>query len=260
MANQLAQHDPPHCIWMDAGVVGYKLCDRDFQCDHCPFDGTMHRGNRSAGKPGTPRPAGVSADSMSPADNRLSILLTALGQGDFPEDRLYHHGHAWVKTLAHAVVEVGIDHMAASLLGSLASIVLPSPQSRIIHRMPWCWLIHREGALSLYSPVHGIVGTVNERLIEHPELLIQEPYDDGWLVRVQTESSVPEANTLSTASQHRARVHQEAEELRTSILHSLKKAPDIGETMHDGGQAADTLSAMLGPKLFLQIATTMFGP
>ncbi|MFL6213965.1 MAG: hypothetical protein ACJ74J_08740 [Blastocatellia bacterium] len=26
------------CVWMQAGVVGYKLCDRQFDCEHCPFD------------------------------------------------------------------------------------------------------------------------------------------------------------------------------------------------------------------------------
>ena len=30
------------CVWMQAGVVGYKLCDREFDCDHCPFDAALH--------------------------------------------------------------------------------------------------------------------------------------------------------------------------------------------------------------------------
>lgn len=30
------------CVWMQAGVVGYKLCDREFDCDRCPFDAALH--------------------------------------------------------------------------------------------------------------------------------------------------------------------------------------------------------------------------
>ena len=32
---------PTRCVWMEAGVVGYKLCDREFDCDHCPFDAAL---------------------------------------------------------------------------------------------------------------------------------------------------------------------------------------------------------------------------
>jgi len=34
---------PTYCVWMDAGVVNYKLCDRAFDCDRCPLDQALHR-------------------------------------------------------------------------------------------------------------------------------------------------------------------------------------------------------------------------
>jgi hypothetical protein len=34
---------PMYCVWMDAGVVNYKLCDRGFDCDRCPLDQALHR-------------------------------------------------------------------------------------------------------------------------------------------------------------------------------------------------------------------------
>ena len=39
---------PEQCVWMQAGVVGYKLCDREFDCDRCPFDAAL-RGEASRG-------------------------------------------------------------------------------------------------------------------------------------------------------------------------------------------------------------------
>ena len=44
------------CVWMSAGLVAYKLCDRGFECEGCPFDQAM-RGAR----PALPRPAGWDA-------------------------------------------------------------------------------------------------------------------------------------------------------------------------------------------------------
>ena len=37
------QSAPTYCVWMDAGVVNYKLCDRGFDCDRCPLDQALHR-------------------------------------------------------------------------------------------------------------------------------------------------------------------------------------------------------------------------
>lgn len=41
-----AAGSPTQCVWMQAGVVGYKLCDREFDCDRCPFDAAL-RGEAS---------------------------------------------------------------------------------------------------------------------------------------------------------------------------------------------------------------------
>ena len=41
-----AAASPVQCVWMQAGVVGYKLCDREFDCDRCPFDAAL-RGETS---------------------------------------------------------------------------------------------------------------------------------------------------------------------------------------------------------------------
>ncbi|HYW69484.1 MAG TPA: hypothetical protein VE961_00530 [Pyrinomonadaceae bacterium] len=32
-----------YCVWMDAGVVNYKLCDRSYDCERCPLDQALHR-------------------------------------------------------------------------------------------------------------------------------------------------------------------------------------------------------------------------
>ena len=46
------QPPPVRCVWMDAGVVNYKLCDRGYDCERCPLDQGLHRrpSERSAPK------------------------------------------------------------------------------------------------------------------------------------------------------------------------------------------------------------------
>lgn len=247
---------------MDAGVVGYKLCDRDLQCDQCPFDETMRQPSRSLPSRFSVSPLSGSTESlaMSSDSERVAALIGAIAPGEFPDDRLYHNGHLWVKPLMESIVAIGIDHFAASMLGSLASVVLPSRHSRIIHRMPWCWLIHHEGAISLYSPVHAVVVENNVRLLDHPELLVQDPYGGGWIVHAQIDKTAAESPTLFASSEYRARSKRDLTSLQMCVMQNLRKAPAIGQTLHDGGQPAETLAAMLGSESFFRITATLFAP
>lgn len=260
MSANISDRNPVNCIWMDAGVVGYKLCDRDLQCDQCPFDQSMRRPSQTASPHMSSPPQSGSGGAAATDADRVAALIGAIAPGEYPEDRLYHNGHLWVKPLMESIVAIGIDHLAASMLGSLASVVLPSRQSRIIHRMPWCWLIHHEGAISLYSPVHGIVVESNSRLLDHPELLVQDPYGDGWLVHAQIDKSAGERPTLFSPPEYRMRTQRELLALQGRVMQTLKKVPSIGQTLYDGGQPVETLAAMLGSRLFFSITATLFAP
>ena len=81
----LSQRAQP-CIWMTAGLVAYKLCDRDFDCEHCPLDAAL-RGDLRSLPHGVPLPSAYTAT--------------------FPEDRLYSSGHLWLQLRGEAAVEAG---------------------------------------------------------------------------------------------------------------------------------------------------------
>jgi len=259
MATSNSHHDPVHCIWMDAGVVGYKLCDLDLQCDRCPFDQNMRRPAEKLEDQAAPPVETAPAVGLDAAA-RVTSLFGAFDPGRLPEDRLYHSGHLWVKPLMESIVVVGIDHIAASMIGSLGSVVLPSRQTRLIHRMPWCWLIHHEGAISLYAPVHGLVVEANSRILEHPELVLQDPYGDGWLVHVQVVRNGSESAHLLSRDQYMRRSTRELAAIETRVLQNLKKSPSVGQTMHDGGQPAETIAVLIGPRAFFDITSTLFLP
>lgn len=65
MTNRIAQNRqtcldqaPRKCIWMTAGVISYKLCPIDFNCEECEFDAAMLRQNKRVDKPGVEKPPG----------------------------------------------------------------------------------------------------------------------------------------------------------------------------------------------------------
>jgi glycine cleavage system H protein len=264
MSKHIPHQATSHCIWMDAGVVGYKLCDRDLQCDQCPFDEIMRRPalvSDEAEDQTDPRPARRqhSPDFRGEAERILNSLFSSIDLSLLPDDRQYHRGHIWMKRVDDSTVVLGIDHVAGSILGSLASIVLPERGSKLVQKTPWCWLIHRDGALSLYSPVHGSVIEPNVALLEHPEYAIIDPYRRGWIVRAQFESKAP-GNGFLDRREYWPYVQNELREMRTRFAQHLRKAPSVGQTMMDGGPAVETLCAMTGSAVYLSIVSSIFTP
>ena len=55
----------------------------------------------------------------------------------------------------------------------------------------------------LYSPVSGAVVSVNKALLEHPELVNNDPFSEGWMIRVVLDSS-DQLNSLMTADQYKS--------------------------------------------------------
>lgn len=50
------------CVWMTAGVINYRLCDREFECESCPFDAAIRGRGRRPVAPRSPAPSRDGAD------------------------------------------------------------------------------------------------------------------------------------------------------------------------------------------------------
>ena len=76
-ADERVPDDDRRCVWMCAGLVAWKLCDRDFDCEHCPFDRAMRGGDASPSPgPATPRTAaGDTAEARARSQRQLAELL-----------------------------------------------------------------------------------------------------------------------------------------------------------------------------------------
>src|SRR5262249_21935091 len=154
------------CIWMLAGVVGYKLCDREFNCEHCPFDLAI-RDAAHSWSPSHPLNAGRSD-------------LTLVGDCAVPTSLFYHPAHLWARIEDKGRVRVGLDDFAQRVIGRVYSISLPAPAAEASESCA-CWsLSHQAGVTSLLSPVAGLVRQINPKLIEQPSLVNRDPYGDGW--------------------------------------------------------------------------------
>jgi len=122
---------------------------------------------------------------------------------NIPSDLRYTKSHEWVRRqhgeAPNGTVEIGISDHAQSALGDLVFVEVPEA-GRAVRAGEACAVVESVKAASdVYSPVSGKVIAGNAALASQPELLNQDPYGNGWLFRVQTNSPLDEAALMSAA-------------------------------------------------------------
>jgi len=107
-------------------------------------------------------------------------------------------GYEWV-LLEDGLITVGINDQGLEEFTEINSISLPS-EDEDVHPDEVCGELDTDqGPLNLYSPVAGVVVEVNEAVSENPSLIMEEPYGDGWLFKVEPDN-VADFEELSKAS------------------------------------------------------------
>ncbi len=105
-------------------------------------------------------------------------------------DRRYTKTHEWV-VVDGKTVTIGITDFAQSQLGDVVFLELPSAGRKLAVRESFGVVESVKAASDLYAPVAGRVTAVNEKLAGKPELVNQDPYGDGWLLKVELTGDLP---------------------------------------------------------------------
>ncbi len=104
---------------------------------------------------------------------------------DIPADQRYTKSHEWVRALPDGSVEVGITDHAQGSLGDLVFVEVPEA-GRVLAAGDACAVVESVKAASdVYSPLSGEVIACNADLATQPELINQDPYGKGWLMRLK---------------------------------------------------------------------------
>jgi len=100
-----------------------------------------------------------------------------------PTDRKYTKQHEWAK-LEGDLATVGITNYAQEQLGDIVYVELPQPSDTLSQSEPFGIIESVKAASDLFAPISGGVVAVNEELVDRPELVNEDPYGDGWMLRV----------------------------------------------------------------------------
>jgi glycine cleavage system H protein len=120
----------------------------------------------------------------------------------YPDDLRYHREHDWVRLEGGDAV-FGITWYAQDSLGEVVYFEPPAVGDRITADGPYGELESVKAVSDVIAPLSGQVVAVNDAVIESPELVNDDPYGEGWLIRVRLDD-VRDAEALMDAVAYRA--------------------------------------------------------
>ncbi len=114
----------------------------------------------------------------------------------YPEDLLYHPEHDWARIDGDEAV-FGITWYAQDSLGELVFFDLPEVGSSVKANEPYAELESVKAVSDVYSPMSGEIVEVNSGLSDSPEKINDDPYGEGWLVKVRLSEPGEKDSLLS---------------------------------------------------------------
>jgi glycine cleavage system H lipoate-binding protein len=214
---------PMKCIWMTAGVVQYKLCDYQYDCENCGFDRAIRQ--------------------RFPVHERVCEITNEQGY-KVDESLFYHPKHIWMRVEEEGKVRVGLDDFGQKLLGRIYSTHLPDAGERI---HDGCWSItHQFGEVSLSGGMDGLVVQKNQQLEQFPSLINSNPYDRGWIFILEPKDLLQSLKSLYYGKKVKEWFADELNKLRSMLVEST---PDVGITVQDGGTFRDDFRSFVNAEI-----------
>ncbi|ACK42790.1 MULTISPECIES: glycine cleavage system protein GcvH [Dictyoglomus] len=119
----------------------------------------------------------------------------------YPEDRKYSKDHEWAKIEGNVAI-IGITYHAQEELGDIVHVDLPEVGKEVKQNEVLAVIESVKSASDVYSPLSGKVIEINESLKGKPELINEDPYNAGWLVKLEV-SDPKEYEGLLSAEEYK---------------------------------------------------------
>tara|TARA_B100001559_G_C16471658_1_gene609314 strand:- start:461 stop:838 length:378 start_codon:yes stop_codon:yes gene_type:complete len=112
-----------------------------------------------------------------------------------PEELSYTKEHEWVRAKDNEAT-IGITDFAQSQLGDIIFLELPRVGDKVVAGEPFGEIEAVKTVSELYSPVNGVVTSINENLEESPDNINLDSYGTGWILKVKFEDSLESYDLL----------------------------------------------------------------
>lgn len=100
-------------------------------------------------------------------------------------------GYLWIRQ-EDGIITIGINEDGLEDFEEISSVELPAEQEKVDADVVIGTLETDDGPLDIYSPVSGTVIEVNSQVIDEPSIIMEDPYEEGWLIRLEADEDLDE--------------------------------------------------------------------
>jgi glycine cleavage system H protein len=122
-----------------------------------------------------------------------------MAQESYPEDLLYHSEHDWARVEGDTAV-LGITWHAQDALGELVFFEPPEVGTQITQNEAYAEVESVKAVSDVFAPLSGEVIEVNEKVCDTPEVVNEDPYGEGWMIKIRLADPAERDRLLDQAT------------------------------------------------------------
>jgi glycine cleavage system H protein len=248
------------CIWVLAGVLSYRLCDRNYDCENCELYHVLH-GSRHPGASAGVLDDGFADPSEAATETLIGSYICRLTAGcDLHLDRPYSPCHFWLQRTQGEQVVLGLDGHLLRLLYPVEHITVPRVGTVLKRGEPCGSIARGRVALPLCAPLAGEVKAINDVYIERLNTRGAANGGDDWLLSLKASEDPDTVPGLYRGEQTLTWYLRKIQLLKRHLREAAACAVDtaVGVTMSDGGEPNLNLEQVLGRERFETLVAEMF--
>lgn len=121
---------------------------------------------------------------------------------DYPDELKYTREHEWIRDNGDGTATIGITDFAQSELGDIVFVELEPVGFEFAQEEIFGTVEAVKTVSELFAPVDGEIIGINEQLEESPELVNEDPYGEGWMIKIELSES-DQLDDLMTSEEYR---------------------------------------------------------
>jgi glycine cleavage system H lipoate-binding protein len=164
---------------------------------------------------------------------RISAIPQVDGFG-LPEGHFFHLGHAWASVEHGGRIRIGLDDFAMKVFGPMDSLDLPLTGEEVKFSEVGLAFKRDGREAQALSPLSGVVAAQNYQITKKPEVIKEQPYNDGWLMVLEPSAMKKDLKNLLYGQESTEWLQAEHQKL-------VEMVSSVGMTYADGGPIDDVV-------------------
>lgn len=229
------------CIWMGSKNVDYKLCDRNFDCDNCPFDKQLRQSLVESAQAGD-----TDKEPEKVSNPLIKGILREIDNIELIDKYSLFDNNLMIKHLFSESYYIGISPLGKALLDDITEFELSGRPGRINY------------SDSLYK-ISGSWGEINLKssagftLVEAIDTPVSRFRDAQWFGVIQMKR-----NELDAAVIPEEKFNTLKSEIKSRLQMAVQVTPDIGRVAYDAGKPVEYLHNLIGNEEYHNILRAVF--